>query len=80
MDLRGKCNGAKHGTEATDSYLKMRVVGEHCVSLRRSIARTAGDITRDYADMSSENAGEKPAHRKPKVSFVKVICEGLVGP
>ena len=80
MDLRGKCNGAKHSTEATDCYLKVAVVGEHCVSLRRSTVRTAGGITRDYADMSSENAGEKPAHRKPKVSFVKVICEGLVGP
>ena len=42
--------------------------------------RTAGGITRDYADMSSENAGEKPAHRKPKVSSVKVICGGLVDP
>jgi hypothetical protein len=35
-------------TNRTDSHLKMRVVGEHCVSLRRSIVRTAGDITRDY--------------------------------
>ena len=80
MGLRGKCNGAKRSTEAADLMLKHQVVGEHCVSLRRSTARTAGGITRDYADMSSENAGEKPAHRKPKVSSVKVICGGLVGP
>jgi hypothetical protein len=80
VGLRGKCNGAKHGTEATGWRLKTPAVEEHCVSLRRSIARTAGGITRDYADMSSENAGEKPAHRKPKVSSVKVICGGLVGP
>ena len=80
MGLRGKCNGAKRSTEAADLNLKVQVVGEHCVSLRRSTVRTAGGITRDYADMSSENAGEKPAHRKPKVSSVKVICGGLVGP
>ena len=72
--------GLKHGTEATDWRLKAPVVGEHWVSLRRSTARTAGDIPRDYADMSSANAGEKPAHRKPKVSSVKVICGGLVEP
>ena len=80
MGLRGKCNGAKRSTEAADRRLKAPVVEEHCVSLRRSTVRTAGGITRDYADMSSENAGEKPAHRKPKVSSVKVICGGLVGP
>ena len=80
MGLRGKCTGAKRSTEAADLRLKAQVVGEHCVRLRRSTVRTAGGITRDYADMSSENAGEKPAHRKPKVSYVKVICVGLVGP
>ncbi len=42
--------------------------------------RTAGGTTRDYADMSSANASEKLARRKPKVSSVKVICGGLVGP
>ncbi len=80
MGLRGKCNGAKRSTEAADLILKDQVVGEHCVSLRRSTVRTAGGITRDYADMSSEKQGEKPCHRKPKVSYVKVICVGLVGP
>jgi hypothetical protein len=80
VGLRGKCNGAKRSTEATGRHLKVAAVEEHCVSLRRSTVRTAGGITRDYADMSSENAGEKPAHRKPKVSSVKVICGGLVGP
>ena len=79
MGLRRKCNGAKLITEATDlNYVQ--VVEEHCVSLRRSTVRTAGGITRDYADMSSEKQGEKPCHRKPKVSYVKVICVGLVGP
>ena len=52
----------------------LRVVGEHCSSRRRSTVRTAGGSARAYADTSSENAGEKPARRKPKVSSVKVIC------
>ena len=30
--------------------------------------RVVGASGRDYAGMSSDNAGEKPAHRKPKVS------------
>ena len=34
----------------------------------------------DYADMSNDKTGEKPVRRKPKVSRVKVIFPGLVGP
>ena len=30
--------------------------------------------------MSSKNAGENPAHRKPKVSWAMKISSGLVGP
>jgi hypothetical protein len=30
--------------------------------------------------MSNEKTGEKPVRRKPEVSWVKVICPGLVGP
>jgi hypothetical protein len=30
--------------------------------------RTGGLNGRDYADMSNDKAGEKPARRKPKVS------------
>ena len=30
--------------------------------------------------MSSDNAGEKPARRKPKVSCATLIGAGLVGP
>ena len=56
------------------------VVGEHSVSRRRCLVRDAGDIGRAYADMSNDNAGERPARRKPKVSWVKVIFPGLVGP
>ncbi len=48
------------------------VVGEHCGRLRRYTERSAGDPTRAYADTSSENAGENPARRKPKVSCSQV--------
>lgn len=42
--------------------------------------RTAGLVTRDHADMSSDKEGEKPSRRKPKVSWVKLIFPGLVDP
>jgi hypothetical protein len=48
------------------------VVGEHCSSLRRYIVRSAGGPARAYVDTSSENEGEKPSRRKPKVSCSKV--------
>ena len=43
-------------------------VGEHSVVGRRFIVRWARRNRRDYAGMSSDKAGEKPAGRKPKVS------------
>tara|TARA_Y100000310_G_C20386817_1_gene670822 strand:+ start:275 stop:463 length:189 start_codon:yes stop_codon:yes gene_type:complete len=30
--------------------------------------------------MSNRNAGESPAHRKPKVSLAMIIIQGLGGP
>ena len=66
--------GLKHTTEAADfrRFRSFRVVEEHCVRLRRYTVRSAGDITRAYADTSSEKQGEKPCRRKPKVSCSKV--------
>ncbi len=55
-------------------------VGEHCGGRRRYTVRSAGGATSDYADMSNDKAGENPARRKPKVSWVKFVCPGLVGP
>ncbi len=42
--------------------------------------RHAGDIRRDYVDISSAKADEKSARRKPKVSWGREIRPGLVGP
>ena len=47
---------------------------------RRRAVRPAGLLGSDYADMSNDKTGEKPVRRKPKVSRVKVIFPGLVGP
>jgi hypothetical protein len=44
------------------------------------MAMFGGDITSEDAGMSNEKTDEKSVRRKPKVSWVKVICPGLVGP
>ena len=83
MVLRGKCNGAKHVTEAADLLTSSdvcQVVGEHSTRLRSVTERTRGGRGRAYADMSSDKKGEKPFRRKSKVSWVKLIFPGLVGP
>ena len=38
-----------------------------------------GDATSEHGGMSSENASEKLARRKPKVSWARLILLGLVG-
>ena len=52
------------------------MVGERSVSLRRRVARHAGGIRSANADMSNDNAGEKPARRKPKGSCATLIGAG----
>ena len=42
--------------------------------------RVAGGNRRENAGMSNEKTGEIPVRRKSKVSWVKVIFPGLVGP
>ena len=44
------------------------VVGEHSSQRRRSTVRYSGAVRKENVGMSNDNAGEKPAHRKPKVS------------
>ena len=58
----------------------MQVVEERSVSLRRQIVKSAGGIRSANADISNDNAGEKPARRKSKVSCATLIGAGLVGP
>ena len=42
--------------------------------------RDSGGIGRENAGMSNEKGGEIPPRRKPKVSWVKFVFPGLVGP
>ena len=42
--------------------------------------RFRGALRRENVGISNHNAGEKPAHRKPKVSLAMTISQGLVGP
>ena len=44
------------------------------------VVRPPGGNGSENAGMSNEKAGEIPARRKPKVSWVKVVFPGLVGP
>ena len=46
---------------------------------RRSAARLAGAAGKANVGISNDNAGEKPAHRKTKVSRATIIGPGLVG-
>ena len=55
------------------------VVGEHSNRRRRCTVRYAGAIRKEDVGISNDNAGEKPAHRKPKVSWSTLIGSGLVG-
>ena len=41
--------------------------------------RFAGAVRKENVGISNDNAGEKPAHRKTKVSWSTIIGSGLVG-
>ena len=51
----------------------IQVVGEHCNQRRRFAVRYAGAVTKENVGISNDNAGEKPAHRKTKVSSAMLI-------
>ena len=51
----------------------IQVVGEHCNLRRRFVARHTGVVTKENVGISNDNAGEKPAHRKTKVSSAMLI-------
>lgn len=57
----------------------IQVVGEHSKPGRRCTVRYAGLFRKENVGISNDNAGEKPAHRKTKVSAAMLISCGLVG-
>ena len=70
--------GHKHITEAmVPTY--SREVGEHCSAVEGAPARGAGGATNENVGISNDNAGEKPARRKTKVSPAMLISRGSVG-
>ena len=79
MILRRRCNGAKYDAEASDPHY-VRVEGERSLREEGKAVRHTVLQRSDYADISNDKTGEKPVRRKPKVSWVKVIFPGLVGP
>ena len=79
MILRRRCNGAKYDAEASDHAFSV-VVGERSLREEGKAVRRTGLQRSDYADISNDKTGEKPVRRKPEVSWVKLICPGLVGP
>ena len=55
------------------------LVGEHSIQRRRCVVMHAGALRKANVGISNDNAGEKPAHRKTKVSPAMLIIRGLVG-
>ena len=47
---------------------------------RSCVVKHGGALGSENVGMSSDNSGEKPEHRKPKVSWATLIVPGLVGP
>ena len=71
--------GLKLATEAVGSRFIWN--GRGAFSGQRSQCVSYGGVLRsENAGMSSDNPGENPGHRKPKVSYATLIDVGLVGP
>lgn len=71
--------GHKHITEAMASVHEYRGVGEHRSPVEGAPARGAGGSANENVGISNDNAGEKPARRKTKVSPAMLISRGSVG-
>ena len=81
MILRRQCNGAKPPTEAVAlSAFGGEGVGERSVQLRSPDVNQGGADGSENAGMSSVNADENSAHRKPEGSYGRSFRVGLVGP
>ena len=59
-----------------DPDVKVGMVEERSVSRRRCLVRDAGGIRNENAGISSDNEGEKPSHRKSKVSWARLVLPG----
>ncbi len=77
--VEGSCaenvTGLKSTTEAAGSVLNGSV-GERCQGVEAGAVRPGGALRSENAGMSSDNPGENPGHRKPKVSYATLIGVG----
>jgi hypothetical protein len=70
---------------ASNTVPKLRIVqqctlvGEHSIQRRRYLVMGIGADRKANVGISNDKAGEKPAHRKTKVSAAMLISRGLVG-
>ena len=77
---RRRCSGAKSGAEAVDEGKRPRGRGALGSAVK---ADPEGRLERTQVRMPARvasNPGEKPGHRKPKVSDATYIDVGLGGP
>ncbi len=70
--------GLKFTTEAAGFVaIKSRRIGRGALPGRRSRrVNSCGALGSENAGMSSDNPGENPGHRKPKVSYATLIGVG----
>ena len=68
-------NGAKLSTEAVD-YIA--VVGERSIGGEAVAASSCGLYRSENVGLSSENVGENPTPRNPKVSSARLVRGGSV--
>ena len=78
--VEGSCaenvTGLKSTTEAA-AFRPRAGRGRGALPVRRSPAvRPGGALGSENAGMSSDNPGENPGHRKPKVSYATLIDVG----
>ena len=78
--VEGSCaenvTGLKSTTEAA-AFRSRTGRGRGALPVRRSqVVRPGGALGSENAGMSSDNPGENPGHRKPKVSYATLIDVG----
>lgn len=71
-------NGAKLSTEAVDSERRRTVVGERSIGGEAVAASSCGLYRSENVGLSSENVGENPTPRNPKVSSARLVHGGSV--
>ena len=78
--VEGSCaenvTGLKSTTEAAVLPIYRREVGERSQGAEARDVSPGGALGSENAGMSSDNPGENPGHRKPKVSYATLIDVG----